>query len=64
LVPLFVSSFKRAEELAYAMDARCYRGGDGRTKLNPLRIHLSDIVLGIVLTFFAAVPVAVDFLIR
>ena len=64
LVPLFVSSFKRAEELAYAMDARCYRGGDGRTKLNPLRIRLSDIVLGIVLTFFAAVPVAVDFLIR
>lgn len=37
LVPLFVSSFRRANELAMAMEARCYHGGDGRTKMYPLR---------------------------
>nr|MCR4841995.1 energy-coupling factor transporter transmembrane protein EcfT [Eubacterium sp.] len=36
LVPLFVSAFRRADELALAMESRCYRGGDGRTKMNPL----------------------------
>ena len=64
LVPLFVSSFKRAEELAVAMDARCYRGGDGRTKLNPLKITFRDVVIAVVFTVGAAVPVVVDFLIR
>ena len=37
LVPLFVSAFRRANDLAMAMEARCYRGGEGRTKMNPLR---------------------------
>ena len=37
LVPLFISSFRRADELAMAMEARCYRGGNGRTKMKPLR---------------------------
>jgi len=37
LVPLFVSSFRRADELATAMEARCYRGGEGRTRLRELR---------------------------
>lgn len=36
LVPLFVSAFRRAGDLAMAMEARCYRGGDGRTKMKPL----------------------------
>ncbi len=36
LVPLFVSAFRRANDLALAMEARCYRGGDGRTKMKPL----------------------------
>jgi energy-coupling factor transport system permease protein len=42
LIPLFVSSFKRADDLATAMEARCYRGGEGRTKLKPLRITKPD----------------------
>ena len=42
LVPLFVSAFRRANDLAMAMEARCYRGGDGRTKMKPLRYHLRD----------------------
>lgn len=42
LVPLFVSAFRRADELAMAMEARCYRGGEGRTKMNPLTFHARD----------------------
>ncbi len=60
LVPLFVSSFNRAEDLACAMDARCYRGGVGRTKLNPLKIRRADIVIGIVLALLAAALVVTD----
>ena len=42
LVPLFVSAFKRADDLAVAMECRCYRGDKGRTKLNKLEYHLRD----------------------
>src|SRR5690606_36670215 len=44
LIPLFVSAFKRAEELAMAMEARGYRGGEGRTKLRELSFHRNDYV--------------------
>jgi len=43
LIPLFVSAFRRAEELAEAMEARCYHGGKGRTKMKPLKYHLRDL---------------------
>lgn len=42
LVPLFVSAFRRANDLAMAMEARCYRGGEGRTKMKPLRYRSRD----------------------
>lgn len=42
LVPLFVSSFKRADELAVAMESRCYNGGKGRTRMKQLHIHAAD----------------------
>lgn len=42
LVPLFVSAFRRANDLAMAMEARCYRGGDGRTKMKPLVYQRRD----------------------
>lgn len=42
LVPLFVSAFRRANDLAMAMEARCYHGGDGRTKMKPLRYQKTD----------------------
>lgn len=45
LVPLFVSSFKRAEELATAMESRGYRGGEGRTKYRQLNWKTSDSLL-------------------
>lgn len=44
LIPLFVSAFRRAEELAEAMEARCYHGGKGRTKMKPLKYHLRDLI--------------------
>lgn len=57
LVPLFVSAFKRAEELAMAMEARGYQGGEGRTKLRELKYHMKDFVvfiifLAVVVTLF------------
>ncbi len=55
LIPLFVSAFKRAEDLATAMEARCYRGGEGRTKLRVLRFKKSDgVALFVILLFCVA----------
>jgi energy-coupling factor transport system permease protein len=54
LVPLFVSAFRRANDLAMAMEARCYRGGDGRTKMKPLRYHTRDFVAYLVLLLYIA----------
>lgn len=44
LVPLFINAFRRADELATAMEARCYRGGDNRTRLNELKLEKIDFV--------------------
>jgi energy-coupling factor transport system permease protein len=44
LVPLFISAFRRADELAVAMEARCYRGGQGRTRLHKLEYERSDYI--------------------
>ena len=56
LVPLFVSAFRRAEELAMAMEARCYNGGEGRTKMKPLKYKGADFVSYIcILLFFVVV---------
>ena len=64
LIPLFVSSFRRAEELAVAMDARCYRGDAGRTKLNPLKIRSTDVIVGLFLFSCAAGLVVMDLTLR
>jgi energy-coupling factor transport system permease protein len=42
LVPLFISAFRRATDLAMAMEARCYQGGEGRTKMKPLQYSQRD----------------------
>ena len=44
LVPLFVSAFRRADELATAMECRCYHGGEGRTRMKQLRYEKRDYV--------------------
>lgn len=46
LVPLFVGSFRRADDLALAMEARCYRGGEGRTRMNRLAYRKIDVFAG------------------
>jgi energy-coupling factor transport system permease protein len=56
LVPLFVSSFRRAGELAEAMEARCYHGGEGRTRMKPLRYRAADhLFLGITVLYFVLI---------
>ena len=55
LVPLFVSAFKRADELAVAMESRCYHGGEGRTRMKQLRMEARDwIALGLGAAFLCA----------
>ena len=44
LIPLFISAFRRADELAMAMECRCYRGGEGRTRLKELRFTRTDVL--------------------
>lgn len=57
LIPLFVSAFRRADDLAMAMEARCYNGGEGRTKMKPLKYGRADylVYLGVVLFFVAVI---------
>ena len=56
LVPLFISAFRRATDLAMAMEARCYRGGDGRTKMKPLRYENRDrVAYAVCFVYLAAV---------
>ena len=62
LVPLFVSAFRRADELATAMECRCYTGGQGRTRLNPLHWHRLDTIgLGCGILLLAGVIVLRQF---
>ena len=54
LVPLFISAFRRANDLAMAMEARCYHGGEGRTQMKPLRYASRDLAAyGIMLLYLA-----------
>ena len=48
IIPLFVSSFRRAYELAFAMDCRCYTGGDGRTRMKKMKFTLCDLWVSLV----------------
>lgn len=62
LVPLFISAFRRADELATAMECRCYQGGEGRTKMKLLRYHREDFVtFGIGAGLMAAVVLLANF---
>ena len=59
LVPLFISAFRRANDLAMAMEARCYRGGDGRTKMKPLIYKKADRVGYCVLALYLIVCLSI-----
>jgi energy-coupling factor transport system permease protein len=57
LVPLFISAFRRANDLAMAMEARCYRGGDGRTKMKPLVYQNRDYLAYAVIAVYLIVSI-------
>ena len=57
LVPLFVSAFRRANDLAMAMESRCYRGGEGRTKMKPLVYSSQDIRAYVIVIVYMVVAV-------
>jgi len=57
LVPLFVSAFRRANDLALAMEARCYHGGEGRTQMKPLRYEGRDHTAYIIMLAYLAATI-------
>ncbi len=57
LVPLFISAFRRANDLAMAMEARCYRGGEHRTKMKPLHYEKRDYMAYLVVLCYLAAGV-------
>ena len=61
LIPLFVSSFRRADELALAMECRCYRGGEGRTRMKQLKMTWLDAMAALVMAAVFAVVIAMNF---
>ena len=60
LIPLFVSSFRRADELAMAMECRCYHGGEGRTRMKQLHFSIRDLVALFVFAGLFAVTIALN----
>jgi len=60
LIPLFVSSFRRAYDLATAMECRCYRGGEGRTRLNRLQMHARDVAVLLFTAVFVAALIVLN----
>ncbi len=61
LIPLFVSAFKRANELATAMECRCYRGGEGRTRMRQLKIEARDITASVIMLLLLAGVITLNF---
>ena len=59
LVPLFISAFRRANELAMAMEARCYHGSEGRTKMKPLKYSRRDINAYLIIALYLACIIVV-----
>lgn len=62
MIPLFISAFRRASDLASAMESRCYSGGEGRTKMYPLVYHKRDIYAYIILGVFLLVTIGIRIL--
>ncbi|XME01690.1 energy-coupling factor transporter transmembrane component T family protein [Lachnospiraceae bacterium C1.1] len=64
LVPLFVSAFRRANDLAMAMEARCYRGGEGRTKMKPLNYESRDAISFLIMVLYLALIITFGIVIK
>ncbi len=61
LVPLFISAFRRADELAMAMEARCYRGGENRTRMKELSIDSKDVIASVIMVVFVIILLLIRF---
>jgi energy-coupling factor transport system permease protein len=61
LIPLFISAFRRADELATAMEARCYRGSEGRTKMKQLKLGIVDLQVSAALAVFTAAIIYLEY---
>ncbi len=57
LVPLFISAFRIAQDMAMAMEARCYNGGDNRTRMNSMKYAKCDVVAGVLIVAFLAASI-------
>ena len=62
LVPLFVNAFRRADELAMAMEARCYRGGENRTRLNEIKMVNHDYIALIIMSVFFGIIIGTRYI--
>ena len=62
LIPLFISAFRRADDLALAMTARCYNGGKGRTRMNPLKMNWTDVAVLVGCTLVMAAMVVPNYI--
>ena len=62
LIPLFIGAFRIAQDLAMAMEARCYRGGEGRTRLHVMKLQRCDAGAAAALILFAAAVIAEPYL--
>ena len=60
LIPLFISAFRRADDLALAMECRCYRGGEGRTRMKQLKLCTRDIIGAVVVGLTIAAVIALN----
>lgn len=60
LIPLFVSAFRRANDLAYAMECRCYRGGEGRTKMKVMKLSARDYIALVIVILFIVLLVVLN----
>ncbi len=61
LIPLFISAFRRADELAMAMEARCYRGGYNRTKMRESKLSRGDYIAYVIQFIYLAIIVFTRF---
>ncbi|MDO4564915.1 MAG: energy-coupling factor transporter transmembrane component T [Clostridia bacterium] len=60
LIPLFVSAFRRADELAMAMESRCYHGGDGRTRMHSMSFGINDLIAALFVALLIALVILVQ----
>jgi len=64
LIPLFISSFRRADELAIAMECRCYHGGEGRTRMTQLKMNTRDIAVVFAFLLFTVCVVLINIFLK